>query len=407
MIDKNPLRPAARIVSAHDNARSRERGGTPRVWGMTGRDRLERALGRAGIGLLREGDAAPDGLILARDDFIYDEILISALARRPGVALVDSTNGQGAVAAHLPAGSNEAQLASVAAALGAGSPMGPGFQPGFQVVDAAGLASTYNQGLRKRAAPYLIQLGAMPEIEIERRMFNGAYKGVTDFVTKRIWPFPAFHVTRLCAAYGISPNLVTLVSLVMVLLATWLFWTGDFGLGLVFAWGMCFLDTVDGKLARVTLNSSRFGNAFDHGIDLVHPPFWYYAWYHGLQSLPDGSDTAVYLALILVIACYIGGRLQEGIFIWLYRIEIHTWRPVDSWFREITARRNPNLFILSVAVAFGGPAEGFLVVALWSALSFVFHTVRILQAAFATAIGRAPVSWLSEPISTAPVADAS
>jgi phosphatidylglycerophosphate synthase len=369
---------------------------------MTGRERLERALGRAGLGLAQEGEAAPDGRILARDDFIYDEVLISALVRRPGTALMGSANNEAAVAVHLPAGSSASEAASVAAALADGSAVGPQ----FQAVDAIGLASTYNQGLRKRAAPYLIQLGSMPQIEIERHMFNGAYKGVTDFVTKRVWPLPAFHVTRFCAAHKISPNLVTLVSLVMVLLAMWLFWIGDFALGLVAAWGMCFLDTVDGKLARVTLNSSKFGNAFDHGIDLIHPPFWYYAWYHGLQTLPEGVDTAVFLALILVIACYIGGRLQEGIFIWLYRIEIHTWRPVDSWFREITARRNPNLFILSVAVAFGGPAEGFLIVALWSSLSFVFHTVRILQAAFSTATGRAPVSWLSEPISAVPLADA-
>jgi hypothetical protein len=369
---------------------------------MTGRERLERALGRAGFGLARDGEAAPDGLILARDDFIYDEVLISALARRPGVVLMGAANGQIPVAVHLPAGSSESEVASAAAALAGGSSVGPQFQP----IDAVGLASTYNQGLRKRAAPYLIQLGSMPEIEIERRMFNGAYKGVTDFVTKRIWPLPAFHVTRFCAANRIAPNLVTLVSLVMVLLAMWLFWTGAFAPGLVCAWAMCFLDTVDGKLARVTLNSSKFGNAFDHGIDLIHPPFWYYAWYHGLQSLQEGSDTAVFLALILVIGCYIGGRLQEGIFIWLYRIEIHTWRPVDSWFREITARRNPNLFILSVAVAFGGPVEGFLIVALWSALSFIFHTVRILQAAFSTAIGRAPVSWLAEPIAAATLADA-
>lgn len=391
MIDRNPLQPAARIVSAHGSAQAGNAAGMPRVWGMTGRERLERALARAGLDFTGE-PASARGLILLRDDFIYDEILISSLSRRPGAMLMDAAKR--AVAVHLPAGWGANTAETIAAALGAGSPIGGE----LQALDAAGLASTYNQGLRKRAAPYLMQLGAMPEIQIERRMFNGAYKGVTDFVTKRVWPLPAFHVTRFCAALGIPPNLVTLVSLVMVLLALWLFWIGDFGLGLVCAWAMCFLDTVDGKLARVTLNSSKFGNAFDHGIDLIHPPFWYYAWYHGLQLLPVGADTALYLALILVIACYLGGRLQEGIFIWLFGIEIHTWRPLDSWFREITARRNPNLFILSIAVALGRPAEGFLVVALWSVLSFMFHTVRILQAALAVAAGRAPVSWLTEPI---------
>src|SRR3546814_17463336 len=55
-----------------------------------------------------------------------------------------------------------------------------------------------------------------------------------------------------------------------------------FGWGLVAAYAMTFLDTVDGKLARVTLTSSPIGNVFDHGIDLVHPPFWWWAWIVGL-----------------------------------------------------------------------------------------------------------------------------
>ena len=70
---------------------------------------------------------------------------------------------------------------------------------------------------------------------------------------------------------------MTWVSLGCVLLATYLFWHGWFLSGLAFAWGMCFLDTVDGKLARCTLTSTKLGDVFDHGIDLLHPPFWYYA----------------------------------------------------------------------------------------------------------------------------------
>jgi hypothetical protein len=47
------------------------------------------------------------------------------------------------------------------------------------------------------------------------------------------------------------------------------------------------------------------------------------------------------------------------------------------------------------------PREGFLAVAAWTAASFIFHTIRILQAALAKAMGRAPVSWLSEPLAQA------
>ncbi len=355
-----------------------------RFWGMTARERLERALARAGA------STASAGPVLIRDDFIFDEVLVSALLRQPGVLL---TGAEGeAVAAHL---SDPSQAGAVEAALASGGDV----PAGLRRVDAAGLASTYNKSLRRRAPPYLMRVDSMPPVAIERRMFDGAYKGVTDFVTKRVWPWPAFHVTRACARFGISPNMVTAVSLLLVLLAMWLFWQGHFALGLACAWGMCFLDTVDGKLARATLRSTPFGNVFDHGIDLIHPPFWYWAWYHGLVAANYGiADSLLVLSLGIVIVGYVLGRLQEGLFTWLHGIEIHIWRPVDSWFREITARRNPNLFILTLAVLFGAPREGFVLVAIWTILSFIFHTIRIVQAQLTKWTGHPPVSWLAEPI---------
>jgi hypothetical protein len=95
-----------------------------------------------------------------------------------------------------------------------------------------------------------------------------------------------------------------------------------------------------------------------------------------------------------VILGYIAGRLQEGLFIWRFEIEIHTWRPIDSWFRLITARRNPNLLILTVAALLQFPDRGLMLVAVWTIISFVFHTVRIVQAFAAQLGGRAPASWL-------------
>ena len=75
-------------------------------------------------------------------------------------------------------------------------------------------------------------------------------------MTLYVWPRPARAVTRLCAHAGITPNQVTSASLVLVLVAMALFWTGHYALGLIAAWAMTFLDTVDGKLARVTLRST-------------------------------------------------------------------------------------------------------------------------------------------------------
>ena len=103
-------------------------------------------------------------------------------------------------------------------------------------------------------------------------------------MTKWVWPAPARGVTRLCVRLGLLPNHVTALSWVLAILAGLLFYQGEFFAGLLAGWLMTFLDTVDGKLARVTVTSSALGNYFDHVLDLLHPPFWYLAWGLGLAS---------------------------------------------------------------------------------------------------------------------------
>jgi hypothetical protein len=61
-------------------------------------------------------------------------------------------------------------------------------------------------------------------------------------------------------------------------------------------------------------------------------------------------------------------------------MESHCWRPIDSLFRTITARRNPNLIFLSVSLLAGRPDLGLVMVALWTLASLVFHGVRLAQA---------------------------
>ena len=348
------------------------------VWGLTPRQRLERAIERAG------GRADSSHLVL-RADSIFDEALVKALLQQRGKVLLDAAGRP--AAAHC-VNAQEAEAVRTAIEMGDMAGMPAGLVP----VDAAGLASNYNKALRRKGAPYLFVIGQLPTAEIERRMYMESYKGVTDVVTKHVWPVPALHVTRFCARNGFSPNMVTLVSFICVLLATWAFAVGAFGPGLIAAWAMCFLDTVDGKLARVTLTSSKWGNVFDHGTDLVHPPFWYWAWYAGL----GGAAAVAPWTFWVIIAGYILGRGQEGLFIWQFGIEMHIWRPLDSAFRQITARRNPNLIILSVAVVLGAPAFGFELVAWWTIISFAFHCLRIAQAFIARAQGVRLQSWLTE-----------
>ena len=188
-----------------------------------------------------------------------------------------------------------------------------------------------------------------------------------------------------CVRMRITPNQVTAASLVLVFVAGVLFTRGEFAWGLLAGWIMTFLDTVDGKLARVTVTSTKLGNIFDHGIDLVHPPFWYIAWGIGLALDPPViAGVALSTVFWIILAGYVGGRLCEGAFqLWIARFSIFTWRPFDSWFRLIAARRNPNMIMLTASLLAGRPDLGLLAVAAWTALSTALLLVRLLQAVHA------------------------
>lgn len=352
--------------------------GDVRIWGMTATERLRRTFQRAGVTVV-DAPPAEGHVVMALGGWVYDEALLATLVGRPGAVLV--TDDGVAVAAHVPA----ARATEAAEALLRGTDPG-----GLQRLSLAELA--YNSALRKREPPVLVRLTAENVAAVEARTFAGSYKGVTDVVTKYWWPVPARIVTRWCAVAGLRPNHVTFLGFLLVLAAFWLFWQGEFGWGLVCAWIMTFLDTVDGKLARVTLTSSAIGNIFDHGIDLIHPPFWWFAWYIGCQQTGQPPPWPE-LCLYLIIAGYVLQRAEEGIFERLFGFHVHAWRPFDSVFRLITARRNPNLLILTPAWLVGYPEIGLLLVAIWTAVCLVVHGAQLVQALI---LGRARVvSWLS------------
>jgi phosphatidylglycerophosphate synthase len=356
---------------------------TARIWGMTSTQRLSRIYRR--VGLVEATAPSGSDVVVVDAGWVFDESLIRALAGRPNVALVDDAGR--VVAYNLPRDRAAAGMAALAEGKDLSAVLGDAPR-----LTAMELGSAYNSELRKREPPVLERLTPDTVDAVEKRLFKGSYKGVTDLVTKYVWPAPARVVTRWCALAKLTPNMVTFASFLMVLAAFYLFWTGHYGWGLVCAWIMTFLDTVDGKLARVTLTSSKWGNVFDHSIDLIHPPFWWWAWYAGLVVLgftvPNGP-----LLLGIIVGGYVAQRVEEGIFLALFKVEMHAWRPFDSFFRLITARRNPNLLFLTATTLVGRPDVGFMLVAAWTAICLVVHAAQILQALVAPK--GSVTSWLS------------
>ncbi len=363
-------------------------GSTPaRLFGMDARARACRLAANAG---LECADSVQPGraTIIASLDYAWDPAWLRAMAERPSAVL---TLAGKPVLAHVPVGGPAVDLVANAIALGDA----PALQR-LEPIEAETAELNYSE-LRKRDRPFVLPLDPADPKPVERAAYDAAYKGVTDVLTLYLWRQPAFHLTRWAAEAGLSPNMVTAIGAMFCVLAFVLFWEGRYWLGSACAFVFMVLDTVDGKLARCTGTSSKWGNLFDHGIDLIHPPFWWWAWAHGLEAYGRPLEP-IYATMLLwaIIGGYVAQRVIEGLFMRRFGgMHIHVWQRIDSQFRLITARRNPNMVILVGALLFGRPDVGLELVALWTIVSLIFHAVRMAQATVKAEQGGQVVSWLA------------
>jgi hypothetical protein len=183
-----------------------------RLWGLEGGERLRRQARAVGLGIADSVASPPTGwVLLARADYLFEERTLRDLAGRPGTLLlaVADAGASVAVAAHVPA----AAAASARAVLeGAAA---PDRLADVTLATPATLSAAFVAALLKSAPPLLLPVRATNAAALERHLFDGSYKGVTDLVTKWVWPAPARAVTRWCARLGIGPNAVTAMSLVL------------------------------------------------------------------------------------------------------------------------------------------------------------------------------------------------
>jgi phosphatidylglycerophosphate synthase len=347
------------------------------LWGMTNAERLRRMARAEG---LADTPPASGAQLFVNLDYVFDPVWLRHIVTLPGTVVMD---GNALVLAHLTGGVNPDDVAAHRDAL--------------KIIDYRDNPQIYNRQLRKLDTPFIERLTPETRREIEKKSYFGAYKGVTDLLTKYLWPELALWLTRIAASIGMTPNMVTAIGAALCIYATYLFAYGHYWTGMLAAFIFMVLDTVDGKLARCTITSSKWGNVADHGVDLVHPPFWWYFWGVGLGAWGLAlSDRTFLLVMIAVVAGYALQRVIEGMFIKDFGMDVHVWRRFDSQFRLITARRNPNIAILFFATLAGRPDIGLIAVAWWTIISLVVHAVQLVQAYAARRAGRPIVSWMED-----------
>lgn len=320
---------------------------------------------------------------------VIDPRLIAFLvsSARSGVAS-RGTGGQRAVALRLQPELAEAipadaeNLRAVADALIAARRIAP--------IDEAEFPA-YMDKLR-RTLPYWIYAvdDAATRQRLERQMFWDNYKGSTDLLTRYVYPPLVWPLVRLCVRLGLHPNTVTVLSIVLTIAAVPLFARGDFLLGFLCAYGMSVLDSVDGKLARLTLTDSKIGNVLDHGTDIVHPPFWYFAFAWGLGARTP--DDPLYQAAVWMIAFYVADRIVLSIAKRRIGFALHAATRLDGVVRGFIARRNITMTLMAFGVLLGAGHAAFYLITAWQGLTFGWHSARTVWLGFLARARARPVA---------------
>jgi phosphatidylglycerophosphate synthase len=250
---------------------------------------------------------------------------------------------------------------------------------------AAGLAQQFTQDqfdgfirkLRRTVPFYMFRvLDQTKAADIQRFLFWSNYKGSTDVFTRYVYPPLVWLMVRPLAKARIHPNVVTLVSILLTFGAVPFFATGHWIIGFLMAYGMSVLDSVDGKLARLTFTDSRLGNFLDHGLDMVHPPIWYVAWAYGVGLGAEGWYSALGWATIAILVFYVLDRLILKIYPRFFQRGFHTHSKLDATVRSFIARRNINMPVFLLGCIFGLAREAFFLIAFWQFATAAYHGLR-------------------------------
>jgi phosphatidylglycerophosphate synthase len=180
-------------------------------------------------------------------------------------------------------------------------------------------------------------------------------------------------IERLCKT-PVTPNQLTFFTNIAAWTATFLFATGQLAWGVVVALSVGVLDGLDGKQARVKVETSRAGK-LEHILDAIFENSWWLAlaWYlHRSGELKNA-----FFFLFLLGTAEAGAALAKWSSLRFLRTSLYELSRFDLFVRLIGARRNVHIWIFALGVLLGHVAAAFIVMAWWEVATSVIQLSRV------------------------------
>jgi phosphatidylglycerophosphate synthase len=209
----------------------------------------------------------------------------------------------------------------------------------------------------------------------ERVVLDSAQKATLDLPAYVHGPIETAIIRRISRT-RITPNQLTLATNVVAWTVTVLFVTGHLVAGTVVALLVGVLDGLDGKQARVKVETTQAGE-WEHVADYVYELSWWAALSWHFRSTAEVPNAFLLLGVMWVAD--LADRLARRALKLRTGKDLDTVSRVDVGFRLIGGRRNVYVWILAAALALGRAPEGFTVFMVWGVLTGVFHVLRAIM----------------------------
>jgi phosphatidylglycerophosphate synthase len=233
----------------------------------------------------------------------------------------------------------------------------------------------YYVPMRRELRPFWFPAPAPFNAKLAKRvLLDSAQKGTLDIPAFVHGPIETFLVSHLCKT-SITPNQLTVFTNIVAWAATFLFATGRLGSGIVLALIVGVLDGLDGKQARVKVETTK-GGKLEHWFDAVFEWSWWIALAYHFQVSGQLPGAFLYLGL-LIAAEAVDGILKGRVYFTTGKLidELGTFERIV---RLVGGRRNVYVWILAVALILGAPATGFVVMAWLQAATAALHLPRVI-----------------------------
>jgi phosphatidylglycerophosphate synthase len=242
----------------------------------------------------------------------------------------------------------------------------------IDVVDTAEI-DDYIVAMRRHVRPVCFRAPLEQDRRLaERIILNSAQKGTLDLPAYLHAPIETRIIALLCKT-RITPNQITIAGLIIGCSATVAFVTGRIGLGILAALIFGIVDGLDGKQARVKIETTERGK-WEHHLDYLIENSWWAAIAFHLWRSSQFPNAFYFLALLIAShlldesakrwAKIVKGRLLDDV------------APFDRSFRLIAARRNVYVWVLAGGFLLGAFPQSYAIICGWAAVSAAVHFMR-------------------------------